>query len=48
MQKVMVKRKVTLVTSSSDSDVSLSEDDDADSYHDKDKWEMMETGVHDP
>ena len=31
-----------------DSDVSLSEYDDADSYHDEDEWEMMETGVHDP
>ena len=30
-----------------DSDVSLSEYDDADSYHDEDEWEMMETGVHD-
>ena len=31
-----------------ESDVSLSEYDDADSYHDEDEWEMMETGVHDP
>ena len=31
-----------------DSDVLLSEYDDADSYHDEDEWEMMETGVHDP
>ena len=31
-----------------DSDVSLSEYDDTDSYHDKDECEMMETGVHDP
>ena len=31
-----------------DSDVSLSEYDDADSFHDEDEWEMMETGVHDP
>ena len=31
-----------------DSDVSLSEYDDADSYHDEDVWEMMETGVRDP
>ena len=28
--------------------MSLSEYDDIDSYHDEDKWEMMETGVHDP
>ena len=28
--------------------MSLSEYDDADSYHDEGEWEMMETGVHDP